>query len=204
MPTERSDFSEIEATMKRAAAALREAEVPFALAGSVALWARGGPETTNDLDFIIRPQDAERALQVLADAGMRPEKPPEGWLYKAWDDGVLVDLIFEPNGLDASEVLERAQRISVAALRIPVMSLEDVMVTKLLSLSEHRIDFSGPLATARSVREQVDWDDVRARTAHSAYARAFIHLLEELGIISRPAAARRETRVHVIGQQEPA
>jgi hypothetical protein len=131
---------------------------------------------------------------------MKPERPPEGWLFKAWDDGVLVDLIFAPNGLDAAEVLERAQVISVAALRIPVMSLEDVLVTKLLSLSEHRVDFSSPLSTARSIREQVDWADVRARTAHSPYARAFIYLLEELGIIGRPAATRRETRVHVVGE----
>jgi putative nucleotidyltransferase-like protein len=199
MSTERSDFSEIEATMKRAAAALRNAQVPFALAGSVAGWARGGPETTNDLDFIVTPADAERALSVLADAGMRPERPPEGWLFKAWDDGVLVDLIFAPNGLDAAEVIERAERLSVAALRIPVMSLEDVLVTKLMSLSEHRVDFSSPLATARAVREQVDWSDVRARTAQSPYARAFLHLLEELGIITSHPATRREARVHVVG-----
>jgi hypothetical protein len=200
MAADRSDFLDIEATMKKAAGALRDAEVPFALAGSVATWARGGPETTHDLDFIVRKQDAERALNALVHVGMRPERPPEGWLLKAYDDDTLVDLIFEPNGLDVEEVLQRAQRMAVAALRIPVMSLEDVFVTRLLSLTEHRIDFGRPLATARAVREQVDWADVRSRTSESPFARAFFALLEELAIISPQATVRRETRVHVIGE----
>ena len=39
------------AAMLRAAAALREAEIPFMLCGSMACWARGGPEpfTKDDL-----------------------------------------------------------------------------------------------------------------------------------------------------------
>ena len=47
---------------------------------------------------MVKPEDAERALQALVDAGMKAEHPPEGWLYKAWDGEVLVDLIFEPRG----------------------------------------------------------------------------------------------------------
>jgi hypothetical protein len=199
MAEERSDFPDIEATMKKAAAALEHAEIPFALAGSLATWARGGPESTHDLDFIVRKDDAKRALEALVHVGMRPETPPEGWLLKAYDDDILVDLIFEPNGLDVEEVLGRAERMSVAALRIPVMALEDVFVTRLLSLAEHRLDYSRPLATARAVREQVDWSDVRARTCESPYARAFFALLEELRVVSPQASARRETRVHVLG-----
>lgn len=199
MPDERADFREIEATFKRSAAALRDADVPFALAGSVASWARGGPETTNDLDFIVRPDDAERALEALVEIGMRRERPPEGWLLKAYDDDVLVDLIFQPNGLSAEEVIERSEPMSVAALRIPVVSLEDLLVTRLLSLGEHHLDYSQPLATARAVREQVDWADVQARTSESPYARTFFALLENLGIVAhRPAGGRRQPHVQVV------
>ena len=42
---------------------------------------RGGPESDHDLDFMLKQEDAERALDVLSREGMRPEKPPEGWLY---------------------------------------------------------------------------------------------------------------------------
>jgi hypothetical protein len=57
--------------MKGAAAALRDHDVPFALAGGLAVYARGGPKTGHDVDFVIRESDAERALDVLAQAGLR-------------------------------------------------------------------------------------------------------------------------------------
>ena len=66
--------------MKVAAAALRDAEIKFALAGGLAIWARGGPVTDHDVDILVKPGDAERAQQALTEAGMRPERPPEDWL----------------------------------------------------------------------------------------------------------------------------
>ena len=83
MGTEDQPFSQMEASLKKAAAALREAGVPFLLGGSLASWARGGLETTHDLDFMIKPEDAERALAALEAAGMKREEPPEEWLVKA-------------------------------------------------------------------------------------------------------------------------
>jgi Uncharacterised nucleotidyltransferase len=183
-------FPSIEATLKKAVAALREAELPFLLAGSLALWARGGPETRHDLDFVMREQDAERALQVLADAGMRPEKPPEEWLYKAWDGDVLIDLIFRPRGLVVDdEVLARGDFLHVLGITIPVMSIEDVLATKLLALHEHQLDYTAVVRIARSVREQVDWRYLRQRTRDSPFAVAFFVLCEELGILPEGATA---------------
>jgi hypothetical protein len=180
----------IEETLKKAVAAFREAEVPVLLAGSVAVWARGGPETTHDLDFVVREQDAERALEVLADAGMRPEKPPEEWLYKAWDDDVLIDLIFRPRGLVVDdELIARGEFLHVLGITIPVMSIEDVLATKLLALHEHELDYTGVLRIARSVREQVDWRYLRSRTRDSPFAVAFFVLCEELGILPEGATA---------------
>jgi hypothetical protein len=174
----------LEDTLKKAVAAFREAEVPVLLAGSVAVWARGGPETRHDLDFVMREEDAERALQVLADAGMRPEKPPEEWLYKAWDGDVLVDLIFRPRGLVVDdEVMARGDDLHVLGITIPVMSIEDVLATKLLALHEHELDYTAVVRVARSVREQVDWRYLRQRTRDSPFAAAFFVLCEELGIL---------------------
>ena len=56
-----------------------------------------GTDTLKTLDLMVKPEDAGEALNVLVRHGMRPERPPEGWLYKAWDEnGVMVDLIFRP------------------------------------------------------------------------------------------------------------
>jgi hypothetical protein len=208
----RSTFEDIESSLKRAAAALRDAELEFALAGSVACWARGAPQSRNDLDFLIRPADADRALQALVDAGMRPERPPEGWLLKAWDhaeDGseTLVDLIFGPRGIDSiDEVLARAELVSVAALDLPVVHLDDVMVMKLHAFDEHACDFAGILAIARAVREQVDWDAVRERTADSPFARAFFVMAEGLAIVGdgpAPPRPRVQGRSRIRVQGEP-
>jgi hypothetical protein len=190
-------FDDIEHTLKRSAAALKEADVPFMLGGSLAVFARGGPESCADLDLIVKPDDARRALDVLLGLGMRREDPPEDWLLKAWDGNVLVDLIFAPLGLGIDDaVFDAADRMNVFSIHMPVMRLEDVFATKLLSLNDHYLDYAGTLKLVRAVREQVDWDQVRERTRSSPYARAFFVLLDELDIVAgaQPAAVRETGR----------
>src|SRR5689334_18306394 len=135
-------FEAIEASLRKAAAALEEHRVPFVLGGSLAVWARGGPESCNDLDLIVKRENADAALDALESAGMRPEKPPEGWLYKAWDGDVLVDLIFSPKGLTIDDrAFEAAEDVSVFGVELRAMKLEDVLITKLRALHEHYLDY---------------------------------------------------------------
>jgi hypothetical protein len=176
-------FDEIEATLKKTSAALNAAELDFVLAGGVACWARGGSASAGDLDYMVRPRDAERALEALVGAGLRAEHPPEEWLVKAWDGDVLVDLIFEPIGLVVDdELFERSPRLDVLGVSIHVMLVEDVLVARLLALHEHYLDLEPLIDIARSVREQIDWRSLRRRTEASPYARAFLIIAEGLGI----------------------
>lgn len=194
-------FDEIAATMKKVAALLRDNDVPYLLGGSLAAWAYGGPERRKDLDFMIKPEDAERALEVLEADGMRSERPPEGWLYKAWDGEVLVDLIFYPKGIEIDdEVIARGEDLEVLAMPLKVMALEDVLSTKLLALHEHHADYTSLLAMARSLREKVDWDYLRARTEASPFALAFFTMVEGLGIVDggEPVSDGRHTEVRVV------
>jgi hypothetical protein len=189
MPFSQPDnFPELIEAMKVAAASLRDAEIPHLLGGGLAGWARGGPPTEHDVDFFVREEDAERALEALVAAGMRPERPPEGWLLKAWCGEILIDLIFRPSGgAIGDEHFARAEEIDVMAQPLAVASLGDVITTKLLSLTEQEPDVTSVLELARSLREQIDWGFVRERTADSPFARAFFTLIEELGIVE-PAA----------------
>jgi hypothetical protein len=59
----------------------------------------------------------------------------------------------------------------------------DVLVSKLLALREHELDYDTLVEMTRAIREQVDWDDVRRRTEHSAFARAFFTLAEGLELV---------------------
>jgi len=184
-----ADFDDFLATLKKASAALREADVPFLLGGGLAAWARGGPESDHDLDLMVRPEDAEPAIKAVQEAGFRIENPPEEWLYKAWDGDVLLDIIFEPSGGPVDDAMfERAENLDVNAVTMRVMALEDVMVTKLLSLREHEVDYESVLEIARALREQIDWGAVTERTQGSPYARAFFYLAAELDVIEVPDA----------------
>jgi predicted nucleotidyltransferase len=190
-------MDQFERTLKESVAALRDGDVPFLLGGSLATWARGGPESRHDLDFIVKPEDAERALELLEKAGMRTERPPEEWLFKAWDDDILIDLIFEPRGLEVTdEVIARGDSLHILGITIPVMALEDVLATKLLALDEHKLDYSSLVLMARALREQIDWDALRRRTSESPYARAFFALAEELEIA--PVAPAGGARVRLV------
>jgi hypothetical protein len=184
-------FQDLVGTMKRAAAALRDADVEFLLGGGFAIWARGGPPTDHDVDLYVRERDALTALEALAEAGFRTERPPEDWLYKAWEGENLVDVVFRPaGGPIEDEHFERATMMEVNAVRLPVAAIDDVLVTKLLAMTEQEPDYRAILEVARSLREQVDWNDVEARTKHSPFARAFFTLGEGLGIVERRTVLR--------------
>lgn len=184
MPEQSESFDALLDAMKRSTAALREAGVPFLLGGGLAAWARGGPKTEHDVDLFVKRDDAERALDVLAGAGMRVERPPEDWLVKAYDGDVLVDLIFRTAGGEVTdELFERADVLEVYAVQMRVAALEDVFAAKLLAINEQNPDYSSVLEMARSLREQIDWDEVRARTDRSPFAKAFFTLTEELQIV---------------------
>jgi hypothetical protein len=195
---------QLEATLKRAVAALEGARIPYLLGGSLASWARGGPQTRNDLDLMVRPEHAEAALSALGEAGMEPENPPEDWLMKAWDGDVQVDLIFRPAGLALDdEVFARGERLRLLAMDVDVLAIEDVMTTKLMAVDEHAIRYESLLQIARALREQIDWQAVRVQTAASPFSRPFFALLEELEIIGtapgRAAGPVRENTVRVLG-----
>lgn len=183
---------ELTESLKRSVAALEGQGIPYLLGGGLGCWARGGPPSSNDIDLMVKPEDAERAQAALAEAGMQPETPPEQWLRKAWDGDILVDLIHEPSGIRIDEeVLARGEHLNVMAMQIHVMNLDDILTTKLLALDEHSADYRDLVLITRSLREQIDWAKLRDRTAHSPFAAAFFTLADGLGISPVPVGEER-------------
>ncbi|MBG0567665.1 nucleotidyltransferase [Actinoplanes aureus] len=181
-------------TLKRVASTLKAADIPFALGGSFAVYARGGYSSDHDVDFLIREQDKDRALQELAAVGFETEQPPEDWLVKVFDEGRMVDLIYRPvESPVTDETLHDTDQISVEAIYMPVLSASQLMIHKLLSYSQHYCDFATGLPVARSLREQIDWDRVRRETTKSPYAEAFFVLLDRLDVVPFPGG--RELKV---------
>jgi len=173
-------------TVMRSSTVLRDAQVPFALCGGLAVYARGGVAGQHDVDFVIREVDVDRALAAFDAAQFRTERPEADWLVKAYDGDVLVDLVFRPVDHPVSDAtLAATDELAVGAARLPVLSATDLLVHSLLRLTDHECDFSQPLSIARSIREQVDFEQVHEQTAASPYARAFLFLVDELKLVEK-------------------
>ncbi|MEW2354961.1 hypothetical protein [Spirillospora sp. NPDC029432] len=171
-------------SLKRAAAVMEQAGIEFALAGGFAAYVHGAAVSTHDVDFVLRERDVEAALAALGEAGMRRYEAPENWLAKAYDGDQLIDLIYAPSGRPVDDaLLGRAEKMSVAAVLMPVLRATDLVIMRILAFSETSCDFGGFLHVCRALREQVDWPHVAAETADSPYAYAFLVLLARLGVI---------------------
>ncbi|MCW2503330.1 MAG: hypothetical protein JWO79_1614 [Actinomycetia bacterium] len=177
-------------TLKKAAVALKAARIPFAVGGSYGVYARGGAPSEHDVDLLIAQDDIDRAVEVLCDHGFTAANPPEDWLVKVYDEDRLVDLIYRPSERLVDEaMLARTDELTVGAVVMPVLRASDLLVNKLLALNEHYCDFATMLPMARALREQIDWPSVRADTARSPYAEAFLLVCDRLGLI--PAVAHQ-------------
>ncbi|GHH93945.1 nucleotidyltransferase family protein [Streptomyces capillispiralis] len=170
---------------KQVGAVLKRGGHLFALAGSVAVHAHGGSgNLQHDVDFCVRPEDAEPVAATLREAGLTVYTPPEDWLLKATCFGQDVDLIFELAHRPVStEMLHRAQELPVESVRMPVLAPTDLLCGLIAAFSEHHCDFGAVLPIARALREKVDWDRVRRDCGDEPMPAAFFFLLERLNVI---------------------
>jgi hypothetical protein len=95
---------------------------------------------------------------------------------------VLHRIVGEP--VDAA-LLERSTEMDLLGIRLPVLPATDLLSSKLRSMTEHYCDFGALLPHVRAVREQLDWDRLRAEVESNDFAAAFLFLAERLGLIGR-------------------
>jgi predicted nucleotidyltransferase len=157
------------AVLAEAIAAVEAAGLPYLLIGGVASAALGRPRWTHDIDLFVFPQDAERALAVLRDAGFAIERTDPHWLFKAARDNLVVDVIFKTTGdiyMD-EEMLRRGTVGDFHGVRFRVASPEDLVVIKAIVNSERRPhhwhDALGLVASC-----ELDWDYLVQRARHGA------------------------------------
>src|SRR5947207_1802684 len=159
----------VAAAVAAVASALDEAGLGYALMGGLASSLYGRPRATDDIDFLVKPTEAKRALEVLGEAGFDTEETNPSWIYKATLDGLTVDLMFGIYGgiyLD-DEMLEHATLQEIGGEQVRVLAPEDVIVTKAVSHDDasprHWYDALAILADA-----EIDWDYLVRRASHGA------------------------------------
>jgi predicted nucleotidyltransferase len=124
--------------LARVVESLRAAEVPYGILGGVAAAAYGRPRCTKDIDVFCRPEDADRILDVLEGEGFAVERTNPAWIFKAWSDEVVVDVIFRTKGevYFDDEMRSRVQCRDISGIQVPLIPPEDLVVTKALAMDE--------------------------------------------------------------------
>jgi hypothetical protein len=121
--------------LRRAICALDQVGVGQVVLGSIASVVYGRPGNVGDIDILVRPPEARTALEALSSAGFDTEETDPDWIFKAYDRGVLVDLIFRVKGeiyLD-DEMLARAVPRDFARQPLPLMAPEDALMVEAVS-----------------------------------------------------------------------
>jgi hypothetical protein len=173
--------------LKTVAVILKEGDLPFALAGGYALWARGGPEPDHDVDFVVAEEDAAEVATLLADHDLKVVQPPEDWLFKVYVGDAMVDVLFRQNAIPVSrDLFDSVDAIEVESVEMPVLSATALMSAKLQALEEHACDLGTVIPVARAVREQVEWKQVLDECRGNDFALTALFLLERLDIVSLP------------------
>ena len=180
--------------------ALDGKDVPYLVMGGLAAAAYARPRTTEDIDVFVKPEDANRALDALAAAGCDVEETDPMWLYKAWMDGVLIDVIFRSSGdiyLD-DQMVARAVEREIRGTATKLISAEDFLVIKAVATTEqgshHWYDALGLIA-----RHPIDWEYLVERARQAGPRRVLSLLLyAESNDMAVPAEAveRLFTIVH--------
>jgi len=139
--------------------ALEAGKVEYALIGGIAASSLGRPRPTQDIDIFVRPEDAEATLEVLQAAGFETNRFNPSWIYKAYKENVLIDIIFRSEGgfyFDA-EMKDHSTLVNFHGRQVRVVSPEDFVLIKCAVHSEeghhHWHDALSVLSQSK-----VDWD----------------------------------------------
>jgi predicted nucleotidyltransferase len=124
--------------------AMNEHNVPYAVAGAFALEKYTGIwRVTKDLDLFVKTDDVPVALKYLAEHGFRCEIPDPVWLAKAHRGEYFVDLI---SGMSNAVIvvddswMQRAQPAMIAGVESRIISVEDLVASKLFVIRRERFD----------------------------------------------------------------
>jgi predicted nucleotidyltransferase len=187
------------------AAALDESGVRYAFIGGIASSGLGRPRSTRDIDVFVRPEDAQGVLQSLARRGFRTERTDPAWLYKAYKDGVLVDVIFKSKGeiyLDA-EMLGRTITAEYHGQRLRLVAPEDLVIIKAVAHSEltpgHWHD-----ALALLTHATIDWGYLLRRARRAPRRVLSLLLYAQSADVWVPKAAIDELYRVIFGGELPA
>lgn len=163
-----TELADLNRTLLATIQTVEETDIPYALIGGVAVKELGRPRVTHDIDIFVQPDDADRVLEVLERKGFHTERRDPFWLYKAWKDEVLVDVVFKSSGdiYFDEELRAHVRRIPYLGSHINAIGPEDFIVIKSAAHQEdnphHWFD-----ALAVLTQGNLDWEYLLKRARHA-------------------------------------
>jgi hypothetical protein len=149
----------------------QERGVPFAVGGGFANMAyTGQSREAKDLDLLILGCDRDAMIRITIEAGFQDyydEKPYDrAWIYRAYRDGVLVDLIWamanQRSKVDRAWI-DQGPEIGVDGVRFRLMPAEELLWIKLYIVQRDRCDWPDALNLLHAAGPDLDWKYVLAR-----------------------------------------
>ncbi len=163
------DQSTVLRVLEETTDALDGAGIPYLFIGGLPLAIYGRPKPIQDLDLMVKHEDAGEAMAALEAAGFDSKDPDEHWLHKAAKEGVLVDVITRSEGdlyID-DEMLERAVTKEYKGHQVRLLSAEDLLVMKAIAHEEDTAHYWHDAMTL-IVGADLHWDYVVRRARHGA------------------------------------
>lgn len=157
--------------LRDAVAALEEAGLSFAVMGGCARNAYAEPRGTKDVDLVVAADATRypRIVQALADRGFYAASTVGGGGEDAVPDltlnrdadGRRIDLLFAHTEFERG-ALERSQRQEpFAGISVPVVSVEDLIIYKVLAdRPQDRVDIGDVVRATEARGGVVDWSHV--------------------------------------------
>ncbi len=162
-----SDTESFYQVFDAAISALDRARIMYLVGGGIAAKAFGRERTTHDIDFFVKPADAERSLDALANAGFDTEMTNPKWLFKAFKEEVMVDIIFASTGeIRVDDRMMEHSRISdFAGRHVRTLPPEDLLMMKIMITDEDMPrHWHDALGVIRWI--EVDWEYLLSRARY--------------------------------------
>lgn len=193
------------AVLDRALEWLAKGDVPFLVMGGIASSVHGRPRWTHDIDLLVRPEHARRALAALTKGGFQTEERDAYWLFKGVLDDVLVDVIFRCQGdifLD-DEMMARRVVADFRGRPLPLIAPEDLLVIKALVHAEHSPrHWHDALALIAGC--DLDWRYLLRRARHGPRRTLALLLYAQSNDLPVPAGVVEELIARTLGPVESA
>jgi Uncharacterised nucleotidyltransferase len=145
--------------------AMKKAGIRFMLGGGFALAAYTGRwRDTKDIDFYIMPQDRDRTVRVLTEAGLSDYfsrlRYDRKWIYRSVRSGVIVDVIWAMANQRAQvdELwFERGQDFALRSQQLRIIPAEEFIWCKLYIMQRDHCDWTDVFNVLYCHGDQMDW-----------------------------------------------